>query len=572
MNLLAGLCLSILLAQPATTPEARVESILRGMSLEQKVGQLMMVGFGGKEMGPKIHHLMQSMHIGAAAIYSRNVRSLPQVAKLIRDLRKGFAGQVQPFIAVDQEGGNVVRMRSGVAVLPGAMTLGAARDPVLSYLAAQAHAVDLKLVGFDMNLAPVLDTNRNPKNPVINVRAFGDSPELVADMGVAFCLGQQDAQLATVAKHFPGHGTTAHDSHFDLPTISLDEKQLTATELKPFCRAINAGLDALMTAHVQIPAIDPSGTPASLSHRIITGLLREKLGFDGVVITDDLEMRAVSGRMGVGKAAVKAVLAGADMVMVIWTSKRKKEVFRTLLAATQDGTIPLARLDQSVRRILLLKARRGTLDSLGELKKRPGKILPNRRHQHIIRSIAARGLTLVHNNKAILPICSGKGLLVAAPQRTFRRELQRLLPGSRAIPLKLVSSRAQRQKEFERLREMASRYELLVVGVTNVYQAWLVQKLYKSTKIPMVVVSFGSPYLLRYFPKIPVYLCSFSYLAAAQRAAARALVGKQSLTGRLPVRLSKRHPRGSGLTLRRGGCRKRPSTKRRTKALRGKAR
>ena len=316
--MIAGLALLVALAALQGPPPAagvakpdpvaqRVEKLLKGLSLEQKVGQLIMVGFGGKEMGPEIVRLLTSLHVGSVAMYTRNVRSPEQVSKLIGEIRKVMQSEVQPFVALDQEGGNVVRLRSEVTVLPGTMTLGATRDPVLAFLAGQAQGIDLTLIGFDMNLAPVLDTNINPRNPVINVRAFGENAELVAQMGSAFVRGQQGAGLATVAKHFPGHGTTEHDSHFALPRISLDAEQLYRTELVPFRRAVEAGLDAIMTAHVQVPSVDPDGTPGSLSKKLITGLLRERMGFNGLVITDDLEMRAISETRGVGGAAVQAV-------------------------------------------------------------------------------------------------------------------------------------------------------------------------------------------------------------------------------------------------------------------------
>lgn len=541
----------------AAAPETRgqrVEALLASMSLEQKVGQLMMVGFGGKEMGPGIERLLTDFHVGSVALYSRNVRSPQQVSELIRGLRRAMADEIQPFVAIDQEGGNVVRVRSEVAVLPGTMTLGATRDPVLAFLAGQSHAIDLRLLGFDMNLAPVLDINHNPRNPVINVRAFGDSPELVAQLGVAFVRGQQAAGLATVAKHFPGHGTTEHDSHFALPRIQLPRETLLATELLPFQRAIDAGLDALMTAHVQVPAVDPDGTPASLSRRLIGELLRGRLGFDGLVITDDLEMRAISETRGVGPAAVQAVQAGADIVMVIWTPRRKREVFESLLQAARSGTIPAARLDASVRRILRLKARRGTLDRDCRGGEDAFAYLPNAYHQQVARTIAVRGLTLVANQRSLLPLCTGRGVLVATPYRLFGREMARLLPGSEVLSLRLVSSRRQRQRELERVAARARDQRLVVIAAGNVYQAWLIQQLTRRLDKPVVAVSFGSPYLLRHFPQVAGYLCTYSYLPVAQRAAAQALTGHQSITGKLPVSLSTRYRRGHGLTVQRNAC------------------
>jgi beta-N-acetylhexosaminidase len=557
INVVWSFLLSVIVAgaAPAIDPvEARIDTIIQGLTVEQKVGQLMMIGFGGKEMGPEIERLLKAYQVGAVALYSRNVSSPAQVRKLIQDIRRVTSSGVQPFLAIDQEGGNVVRVRDRVAVLPGTMLLGATRDPVLAFLAGQAQAVDLRMLGFDMNLAPVLDTNHNPRNPVINVRAFSDRAPLVSEMGTAFVRGQQHGGLATVAKHFPGHGTTAHDSHFSLPRIQLDLDQMLATELTPFSRAIDSGLDAIMTAHVQMPAIDPDGTPTSLSRAVITDLLRKRLHFNGLVLTDDLEMRAISESRGVGPAAVQAIQAGADMVMVIWTPRRKKEVYETLLAAVEKGSISVARLDTSVRRILRLKAKRGTLDRLEHKDDDPLAYLPNAYHQQVAKTIAIRGMTLVDNKRSLLPICTGERVLIASPYRLFNTELTRFLPGATKLPLRLVSSRKHRERELARLVELAPKHRLVVIGMGNAYQAWLVQQLLKRVKTPVVAVSFGSPYLIRYFPKISGYLCTFSYLPVALQAAAEALAGRQSITGRLPIRLSERYPYDHGLTIRRNSC------------------
>jgi beta-N-acetylhexosaminidase len=532
----------------------RVEKILSQMSVEQKVGQLMMVGFGGKEMGPEITKLLIDHHIGSVAIYSRNIINTKQLAKLVRDVREVMQEEIQPFVAIDQEGGNVVRVRSDVLVLPGAMALGATRDPVLAFLAGQANAIDLGLLGVDMNLAPVLDVNRNPRNPVINIRAYADHPQLVAELGTKFIQGQQQAGMATVAKHFPGHGTTSSDSHFALPVISLSLEQLKQTELIPFREAIETGLDAIMTAHVQVPAVDPSGTPASLSQPVISGLLRKDLKFDGLVITDDLEMRAIAERMTSGEAAVSAILAGADIIMVIWTAHKKHEVYEALLSAVKEKKISMGRIDESVRRILKLKATRGTLDALADKTQELSEIFPNKLHSRLVQTIAYRSVTLVRNADSIIPLCEGKGVLAVGPQTIFLNELKRLLPGSKILITKRVPSQKRRREDLDKIVGMSKGKQAVVVAVVNAYQAWLVQQLKKRIKVPIVAVSFGSPYFLRNFPSVNAYICTYSYLPSAQMAAARAISGQISITGKLPVSLSKQYKRGHGRTLKHKSC------------------
>jgi beta-N-acetylhexosaminidase len=547
--------LPLLLAnQPVDPLHVRVEKILAGMSLEQKVGQLLMVGFGGRSMGPEIARLLLDHHIGSVALYSRNISNTSQLAKLVRSVRETMKNEIQPFVAIDQEGGNVVRVRTDVTVLPGAMALGATRDPVLAYLAGQANAVDLGLLGIDMNLAPVLDVNRNPANPVINIRAFGDHPKLVSKIGVWFILGQQQAGMATVAKHFPGHGATSHDSHFSLPVTNASLEQLRGIELLPFREAIDAGLDAIMTAHVRVPAVDDSEAPASLSCKVITELLRGEMAYDGLVITDDLEMRAIAEKMSVGEAAVSAILAGADVIMVIWTPRKKHAVFQALVAAVEQGRIPPSRIDASVRRVLRLKAKRGTLDALASKAPSLSDSFPNPYHSRLVRTIARRGITLVRNQQSILPLCQSRGVLVAGPQKVFLNEMKSLLPDATIFNLRQVPSQKRRREDLERLTKLAGQHRVVVIAVVNAYQAWLVQRLSHKIQIPLVAVSFGSPYYLRNFPRVAGYLCAYSYLASAQKAAARALCSRISITGRLPVSISRHYPRGHGVVLPRGAC------------------
>ncbi len=549
MNPLCLLLCALLAAE--TEPEDRAQRILDGMSPEQKVGQLLMVGFGGTSMDASISRLLRELRVGAVALYSRNIRDNRQMKKLIDDVKHSMAGEVPPLVAIDQEGGNVVRVRREVMVLPGAMALGATRDPVLAYLAGQAGGIDLKLLGINTNLAPVLDVNRNPANPVINVRAFGESNTLVSRLGVPFMLGQQQAGVATVAKHFPGHGASSEDSHFDLPRIDVPWEDLWRHDLAPFRDATAAGLDAVMLAHVLVPAVDPSGTPASLSAPVIDGVLRRQMGFDGVVITDDLEMHAVADRYGVGRAAVQAVLAGADMVMVIWTAERKQQVFDALLQAVRSGEIPPARLDDSVRRILLLKARRGLLENH---RAAMGKAdLPNPWHRKLSLTVARRAVTLVRNENGVLPLDGDENIVLASPSGVFLSLMKKWHPRADSIQLASVPSDSARRRELEKLLGQSKGKHLLVMVVQNSYQAWLAQQFSEKSRVPLVVVSFGSPYLLKHFPRVAGYLCTYSYLPEAQQAAAEALSGRVSVTGRLPVSLGKDLPAGSGLQLKRSG-------------------
>ncbi|HEY4221559.1 MAG TPA: beta-N-acetylhexosaminidase, partial [Myxococcota bacterium] len=350
--------LALLLASPApsaVSPFAQngvdVDQVLDSLTVDEKVGQLLLLGFGGTKMDDTIGNFLDEMKPGGVALFARNLDTPEQSLQLIRDVRAHDPHGVPMFVAVDQEGGNVVRLKKDATILPSAMALGAANDPELARRAGQALGKDLRIFGFNMNLAPVLDVNSNPDNPVIGIRSFGEMPNAVAELGVAYVQGIQSEGVLAVAKHFPGHGDTSTDSHYQLPILPHDKQRLDEVELLPFSRAFSEGLDAIMTAHIALPALGDDGEknlPATLNQRVLTGLLRNELGYDGLVITDGLEMQGIVARFGAGEAAVRAIVAGADVVMVLWYPEKKREVRESLLAAVQSGRIPKDRLDQAV--------------------------------------------------------------------------------------------------------------------------------------------------------------------------------------------------------------------------------
>jgi len=431
-------------ASPRAPSPAGGEGSLVGriakMSLEEKVGQLMMVGFSGTTVDARAVELLKGMHAGGVCMFGRNIESAEQVARLNDQVRQVMAGEVPPFIAVDQEGGNVVRISERVVVLPGNMALGATRSGKLSYEAGRAQAEDLKRLGFNMNLAPVLDVNLNPRNPVIGVRSFGDQPALVSEVGAQFVRGQQDAQIATVAKHFPGHGSAEGDSHKTLPVLKEDEPKLLE-ELAPFRAAIDAGLDGMMTAHVAVPNVTGTDEPSTLSEKILTGILRERLRFDGLVLTDELEMEAIAARYGVGHAAVMAVQAGADMVLVPWRPQRKVEVHLALLEAAKSGQISQARLDQAVRHVLELKFKRGVFDEPAPLSERLAQLGSG---QKVAEEIAKSAVTLVRNKDDVFPLSRGKPVAVIATEASFGRAVAARSPGAAVLVVPAYPKEADR--------------------------------------------------------------------------------------------------------------------------------
>ncbi|GAB7128850.1 beta-N-acetylhexosaminidase [Silvimonas sp. JCM 19000] len=345
------------------------------LSLKQKIGQLLMVGFDGLRANAHIETLLREHHVGGVILFRRNVDTPVQVAALNRELQQINAehSNIPLLIGVDQEGGMVARVEEGVTPLPSAMAFRAAGsvdacETLTRYANAELHAL-----GFNINFAPDLDVNNNLRNPVIGVRAFGDNPGDVIEYGMAALRGIQAAGMAATAKHFPGHGDTDVDSHLGLPRVPHDRARLDAIELAPFRAAIAAGVDTFMSSHVVFPAFEADAdTPATMSHAVLTGLLRQQLGFDGVVFTDCMEMDAIAKGVGTVAGAVAAFKAGADIVLVSHTQALQQGALALLERAVLSGEISEARIDQSVARVLALKSRR----AMAQWQQLNGEMLP----------------------------------------------------------------------------------------------------------------------------------------------------------------------------------------------------
>ena len=320
------------------------------------VGQLMMVGFQGTELSKEFLDWLQECRPGGVILFSRNLVGPEQVARLTNALQ-AHAPNPPLLIAVDEEGGRVSRLPQDFTTFPAASRIAACHPPDAAYEAAEVTAKELRAVGINMNLAPVLDVNSNPANPIIGDRAYGIRPEQVCTYGMATMQGLADNGIIPCGKHFPGHGDTVADSHHVLPVVEADLARLDAVELEPFRQAIRRELPAIMTAHVRYPALD-ADAPATLSRPILTDLLRNRLGFQGVTLTDDMEMRAILDHQPIGKASVRAVQAGADMVVICHQQERQWEAVAAIEQALERGELSWERLTASVARIRTLKTQR----------------------------------------------------------------------------------------------------------------------------------------------------------------------------------------------------------------------
>lgn len=333
-----------------------VQAQIDQMSLEEKVGQLVIVGVDGYRIDGNSIQFMEQYHVGGFILFKRNIQDSAQMLKLVNSLKEtNAAGRNIPlFLSIDEEGGRVSRMPDEFLKFPSNKVIGKRNDSGFSYEAGGILGKELNAFGLNMDFAPVLDINSNPKNPVIGDRAFGTAAEPVGKLGIATMKGIQSQKVISVVKHFPGHGDTSVDSHVGLPKVNHDIKRLESFELKPFAAVIEDGADAVMVAHILLPKLDGQN-PASFSRYIISDLLRSQLNFNGVVITDDFTMGAIEKNYDMGKAAVKSILAGGDIVLVCHEFEKQKTVIEALLEAARSGVLPVERIDESVYRILNLK-------------------------------------------------------------------------------------------------------------------------------------------------------------------------------------------------------------------------
>jgi len=340
-----------------------IRQILNGMSLKEKIGQMVMVGLEGYAVDADARSLINEYKVGGFVLFGYNVQSSGQLLALTNYLKiTNSKGKAPLFMAVDEEGGRVSRMPKNIKDLPSSGAIGAINNSGLSYQVGRVIAEEIKAFGFNMNFAPVMDINSNPNNPVIGDRSFGSNAEVVSKLGVQTMKGIQASGIISVVKHFPGHGDTSVDSHLGLPYVNHDLNRLRGFELVPFNAAIKNNADAVMIAHILLSKVDPQN-PASMSRTIITDILRNQMKFKGVVVTDDMTMGAIVKNYDIGTAAVKAVNAGADIVLVCRGYKDETEVLEELRSAAANGAIPSWRIDDSVYRILKLKRQYGLSDT-----------------------------------------------------------------------------------------------------------------------------------------------------------------------------------------------------------------
>jgi len=589
--LAAVLLLAVTLAaqnQPAVDKAGRqwVDATLKKMSLEQIVGQMIFAPFQSTYLSSdtdtyeQLVKLVHETQIGGVIAFGGS-EAIPQVMlnntygavvlgqplELASTLNRLQSISTLPLLASsDFEWGVQMRI-AGATKFPRAMAFGATGDPQLAYDAGKVIGAESRALGVHVDFAPVADVNNNPRNPVINIRSFGEDPAKTGAMVASFARGLQDAGMLATLKHFPGHGDTDVDSHLGLPVISHPRERLDAVELPPFKAGIAAGAAGVMVAHIQLPAIDAENQPATFSPKVIGTLLRP--GFDGLIYSDSMKMEAITKMATPGDAAVRAVKAGIDVIL---DSPDSAAAAAAIVAAVKAGDIPRARVEESARRVLEAKARLGLQRTRTVNLDAVPPTVGGRRHEAVARVISERSITLIKDARNSVPLPTPRtgsvlylsvldypsGWRIAAPSRAVIPELKARWPNTESVE---ISDRAT-PSELDLVRAMADNYDAIVAGVFvrassasgRLDLAPPVVKLLQDVaraserrSQPFVAVFFGNPYTPMFVPEVPAMIVTYDFSDYAEASAVKALAGEIAIGGKLPITLPGLFPLGHGL-------------------------
>jgi len=511
----------------------------KSLTLEQKIGQVMIIGFDGTTVDADLHRMISEYHIGGVILFARNVQSPQQVAALTNELQKIAIESGNPglFIAIDQEGGRVARLTEdkGFTEFPSAMALTATGDLQNAYAVAVAMAAEMRAVGINVDFAPDLDVNNNPVNPVIGIRSFSSDPTTVAEYGLAFAKGLQENGILAFGKHFPGHGDTGIDSHIDLPLVPHDRARLNRVELVPFKAAIAADFAGIMSAHVTFPAIDPTpGLAATLSCPVLTGLLREELGFNGLIITDSLEMGALAANgypPQVG--APLALAAGADLLLFNRDHAMHREAFINLVQAVKDGKISQEQLNASVQRILQMKQRFGLLNLVLVETDAKASSVKTAEHLALSRELAQKAITLIRDPQGLIPLKSIPLVVEPAAVRDLTKHLG--LSGT-TLTIDTQPTAAQIADVIHAVQNKT----VVIIPVddlnNNSNQLKLVENLAEAGN-PVIVIAHRNPFDVALLPEDVTVLVTYGFNPPIRDVLTDVLSGKIEPSGVLSVTL-----------------------------------
>lgn len=510
------------------------------MTLQEKIGQRLMTGFPGLEMSEEFIQAVKTHKIGNVILFRENVKDCAQLKKLCADIQELVRAETghSAFIAIDQEGGVVTRLREDGVNVPGAMALGATGEPENAYKAGVLIGKELRALGPNFNFAPTVDVNSNPRNPVIGVRSYGDDAQTVGKFAANAVRGLMEGGILCTAKHFPGHGDTDLDSHLALPCVDKPLEELERVELVPFKAAIAAGIPAVMTAHILFPQLEPENIPATMSRRIMQGLLREQLGFEGIIVSDCMQMKAIASHYGTVEGTLASFKAGVDLVEITHDPILCGQAAELALKAAQSGELNLEENDASVERILAIKER-WVEQSVEEYFDFAAAAEESRAMMEKTITQIRRGSFVLGEN----PICIG-----CPPYRVSlvdNVEAQKENPFGINMAKELAGTCAQMsqdpdQEEIAALVAQAKAHSCAVVGTfngtTRKGQLALVHALAEAG-VPTAAIALWNPYDLKELPESVWAIAAFEYSVESIRAAAKVLRGELIPTGKLPVKM-----------------------------------
>ena len=572
-----GVIILTLVATAGAQDQKWVERTLASMTLEEKVGQLFvadLVAIYSHKQSPNYRYAMemvQRYHVGAfilaggtlsdIALMTNTLQREAKIPLLINsDLESGLT-YYTPWWWAHGRMSELPRFISGGGTgFPAMMAFGATNDPNLAYEFGVAMAREARAVGINWTNSPVADVNNNPNNSIINTRSFGEDPAQVAKFVAANVRGLQDGGMIATLKHFPGHGDTEEDTHMKLPILPFDEKRLHAVEFVSFKAGIAAGTKAVMTAHLALPQIDPTKRPATLSYPVITGLLRNRLGFQGLAVTDGMPMQGITDHYGADEAAVLAIEAGVDAILV---PAEFVKAYDGVLAAVQTGRISRPRLDDSVRRILAVKSWLGLdrsrlvdIEKISDLVAAPET-------EALADKISNASVTLLRHQNHLLPLPANTRLKIIAVSEEsypeFGRELQRQLESQlAAVSLTHLSNQSSRELIEQTARSDDA--DVIVLGVYLSIGAWKGKPTFSlalqdffaqigALPKPVITVAFGDPYVIGKLPETAVMMTPYNGAKVGERAIAKAILGKIDITGKLPVTIPGKYKIGAGIQL-----------------------
>jgi len=530
------------------------------LTLEQAIGQKLMLSFVGTEPPPDFLAMLRRQHFGGVTLFREMNTTDPAQVRRLTDLLQSAAaeaGQPPLLVAVDQEGGQLMAIDGGTTYFPGNLALGASRSVDLAYKTGYAMGRELAAMGVNVNYAPSCDVNSNPRNPVIGTRSFGEDPAMVAQLGVAMVRGLQAAGVAATAKHFPGHGDSASDTHHGLVVVPHDRERMHKVEIPPFAAAIAAGVHLVMTAHIAVPAFEADMLlPATLSPRLLRGLLRDELGFDGVIISDAMEMAAITQGREFVVDALAAAAAGIDLLLLNSDTVMQQDAYAGLLQAARRALLAPGDVMASAERVLALK------HWLAEQPRPALDVVGSAEHRALADEIAAGSITLVRDDARMLALRPSPNarlaVIVPRPVDLTPADTSSYVSCALAEALRryhpavdeFVVAHQPTDAEIAALRRRISDYDAVIVGTINAAaesgQAALVNALLTAAT-PVIAVALRMPYDLSAYPKAPTYACTYNLLPPSMDALARALLGHIPFAGRLPVSIPGLYPIGHGI-------------------------